>query len=775
LHIPGYEQPWEIHTGKPERIVSALDIMLEGPIGGASYNNEFGRPNVAGYFRTFEMKVNLGAGDEVRGYHKPIMIAGGLGNIRQAHVEKQRLAPGYKVIVLGGPAMLIGLGGGAASSMDTGASSAELDFASVQRDNPEIERRCQEVIDRCWALGEDNPIAFIHDVGAGGLSNAVPELIHDNELGGRFELRRVPNAEPGMPPVAVWCNEAQERYVLAVAPDKLEVFERICERERCPFAVIGEATEAPRLEVHDAHFDNYPVDLPMDVLFGKPPKMHRDVSRRKVETLPFDWQGVALADACERVLQLPAVADKTFLITIGDRTVGGLVCRDQMVGPWQVPVADCAISTTTHADYTGEAMAMGERTPIALLSAAASARMAVGEVVTNLAAAPIEKIQDIRLSANWMAAAGVEGEDANLYEAVQAVGMELCPALGICIPVGKDSLSMRTVWEDAQGEHSVTAPLSLIVSGFAPVQDVRRALTPELRRGVDSRLYCIDLGGAKHRLGGSALAQVFGHIGQNPPDVDDPDRLKRFFALIQAANQAGVLLAYHDRSDGGLWATLCEMAFAGGMGLEIDVPAHEDIIPYLFNEELGAVVQVATDDVTTWMALVRQFGFDAFVADIGQPVPHHDVIIRQGGQEKLRRSRAELRRLWSETTYRMQALRDNSECAEQEHQARQDLDDPGLSPVLTFDADEDIAAPYIARNVRPQIAVLREQGVNSHVEMAAAFDRAGFTAVDVHMSDLMAKRQTLDNFKGLVVCGGFSYGDVLGAGGGWAKSILYHA
>ncbi len=777
LHIPGWPQPWEFDAGRPGRIVSALDIMLEGPIGGASFNNEFGRPNTAGYFRTFEMQVDLGEGAEVRGYHKPIMIAGGLGNIRDEHVQKQQVDEGYHVIVLGGPAMLIGLGGGAASSMATGASEEALDFASVQRDNPEMERRCQEVIDRCWALGEDNPIAFIHDVGAGGLSNAVPELIHDNGLGGDIELRRVPNAEPGMSPVEIWCNEAQERYVLAVAPRDLERFRSLCERERCPFAVIGQTKREEHLLVNDEHFANKPVDLPMDLLFGKPPKMHRDAVSRPVRSAALDVGNLELAEACERVLQLPAVADKTFLITIGDRTVGGLVCRDQMVGPWQVPVADCAVSMTTHTSQTGEAMAMGERTPVALLDAAASARLAVAETITNLAAAPIEALSDIRLSANWMAAAGHPGEDANLFRAVKAVGMELCAELGICIPVGKDSLSMKTVWTDEQGEHSVVAPMSLIVSGFAPVTDVNNVLTPELMRNPDAPLYLIDLGRGQGRLGASALAQVFGQIGDRPADLDDPDLLRRYFTLIQEANRRGYLAAYHDRSDGGLWATLTEMAFASGCALDIELSSKRgDELQQLFSEELGGVVQIRPQAVDAWQELVAASGLGEWTYPVARVrLTDADVRVLVDGSVAYQASRARLRQLWSETSYRMQATRDNSECAREEHEARQDLTDPGMQPILSWGYQEHPPVPMTGRGARPKVAILREQGVNSHMEMAAAFTLAGFEAVDVHMSDLLAGRQSLVAFHGLAACGGFSYGDVLGAGGGWAKTILYNA
>jgi phosphoribosylformylglycinamidine synthase len=775
LRIPGNEQPWEQPYGKPGRIVSALDIMLDGPIGGAAFNNEFGRPNLAGYFRSFELQVPTPDGVEVRGYHKPIMIAGGLGNIRPQHVKKGQLQPGDKIVVLGGPAMLIGLGGGAASSMAQGASAADLDFASVQRDNAEMERRCQEVIDRCWALGDANPIRSIHDVGAGGLSNAVPELVHDNDLGGRFELREVPNAEPGMSPVEIWCNEAQERYVLAIAPENVERFAALCARERAPFAVLGDATAEQVLTVGDTQFGNAPIDLPMDVLFGKPPRMHRDVKSRPLAHAPLkldaDVKGMA-----ERVLGHPTVADKSFLITIGDRTVSGHTVRDQMVGPWQVPVADCAVTLSTVLSTTGEAMAMGERTPVALIDAAASARMAVAESLTNIASARIGKLSDVKLSANWMAAAGSPGEDANLYAAVKAVGMELCPALGLTIPVGKDSMSMRTQWEEGGARKAVTAPLSLIISAFAPVLDVRRSLTPQLvELETDTRLLFVDLARGQQRLGGSVLAQVYSQVGERCPDVEDPALLRGVFAAVQALNEEGRVLAYHDRSDGGLLATLCEMAFAGRCGLDVDLSAlGGEVVAALFNEELGAVLQVRASDVARVREVLTQHGLAAHCHELGKPLKALEVRVRQGGKALLSESTLGLRKVWSRVSYEMQKLRDNPRCAEEEYAAKCDPTDPGLSPKLTFNPSEDVAAPFIARGAKPRVAVLREQGVNSQLEMAAAFTRAGFTAVDVHMSDIIAGRVSLKDFAGVMACGGFSYGDVLGAGGGWAKSILYN-
>ncbi|SDA82542.1 phosphoribosylformylglycinamidine synthase [Pseudomonas sp. NFPP33] len=780
LSIPDFLQPWEKPYGKPERIVSALDIMIEGPLGGAAFNNEFGRPALNGYFRTFEQAVSSPRGEEVRGYHKPIMLAGGLGNIRENHVQKGEISVGAKLIVLGGPAMLIGLGGGAASSMATGASSADLDFASVQRENPEMERRCQEVIDRCWQLGEANPIKFIHDVGAGGISNALPELINDGGRGGRFELRNVPNDEPGMAPHEIWCNESQERYVLSVDAADFERFKAICERERCPFAVVGEATAEPHLTVTDSHFSNTPVDMPLEVLLGKPPRMHRSVSREAEQGDDFSAASVDIEEALGRVLHHPAVASKSFLITIGDRTITGLVARDQMVGPWQVPVADCAVTATSFDVYTGEAMAMGERTPLALLDAPASGRMAVGETVTNLAAARIEKISDIKLSANWMAAAGHPGEDARLYDTVKAVGMELCPALGITIPVGKDSMSMKTRWQEEGVDKSVTAPLSLVITGFAPVHDIRQTLTPQLRMDKgETDLILIDLGRGQNRMGASILAQVYSQIGQQVPDLDDAEDLKAFFAVIQGLNADGHLLAYHDRSDGGLLTTVLEMAFAGHCGLSLNLDALADdsseLPAVLFNEELGAVIQVRQDATPEVLAQFSAAGLDDCVAVIGQAVNNGEVSISFNGEPVFAGERRLLQRQWAETSYRIQRLRDNAQGADQEFDLLLEEDNPGLSIKLGFDVNQDIAAPYIKKGVRPQVAILREQGVNGQVEMAAAFDRAGFSAIDVHMSDILAGRVSLEQFKGLVACGGFSYGDVLGAGEGWAKSILFNA
>ena len=776
LRIPGFEQPWEQDFGKPSRIVSAFDIMQEGPLGGAAFNNEFGRPAILGYFRTFEEEVPSHNGVEVRGYHKPIMLAGGIGNIRSEHVQKGEIPVGAALIVLGGPAMNIGLGGGAASSMASGQSAEDLDFASVQRDNPEMERRCQEVIDRCWQMGEANPIVFIHDVGAGGLSNAMPELVNDGERGGRFDLRTIQSDEPGMSPLEIWCNESQERYVLAVAQEQLPLFKALCERERAPYAVIGTATEEKHLTLSDAHFDNQPIDLPLDVLLGKAPKMHRDVETLPAQGKALQLDGITLSDAAERVLRLPTVAEKSFLITIGDRSVTGLVNRDQMVGPWQIPVADCAVTAATYDSYHGEAMSMGERTPVALLSHAASARMAVAEALTNLAPAHIGSLKRVKLSANWMSAAGHPGEDAGLYEAVKAVGEELCPALGITIPVGKDSMSMKTRWQQDGKEQSVTSPLSLLITAFARVEDVRSTVTPQLRTDLgETDLILIDLGNGKQRLGASALAQVYRQLGDKAPDLDNPVQLKGFFNAIQALVADGKLIAYHDRSDGGLFVTLTEMAFAGHCGLDIQLDRiGGELLPALFNEELGAVIQVRREDKEAVMTLLAGHGLAACSHVLGTVREGDLITLQRAGQELYRASRTALRTIWGETSWQMQRLRDNPACADQEHAARQDATDPGLHAKLTYNPSEDVAAPYIARGVSPRLAVLREQGVNSHVEMAAAFDRAGFAAVDVHMSDILSGRIKLEEFQTLVACGGFSYGDVLGAGEGWAKSILFN-
>ncbi|WP_421670463.1 phosphoribosylformylglycinamidine synthase [Rahnella sp. EDr1-12] len=776
LRIPGFEQPWEEDFGKPDRIVTALDIMTDGPLGGAAFNNEFGRPALLGYFRTYEENVNSHNGPELRGYHKPIMLAGGIGNIRADHVQKGEITVGAKLIVLGGPAMNIGLGGGAASSMASGQSDADLDFASVQRDNPEMERRCQEVIDRCWQLGEDNPILFIHDVGAGGLSNAMPELVSDGNRGGRFQLRDILNDEPGMSPLEVWCNESQERYVMAVAPAQLAQFDAICKRERAPYAVIGEATEEMHLTLEDSHFDNQPIDMPLDVLLGKTPKMTRDVTTLKANGDDLNAENIQIAEAVNRVLHLPAVAEKTFLITIGDRTVTGMVARDQMVGPWQIPVADCAVTTASLDSYHGEAMSLGERAPIALLDFAASGRMAVGEALTNIAAVEIGSLKRVKLSANWMSAAGHPGEDAGLYAAVKAVGEELCPALGITIPVGKDSMSMKTRWQEGNEQREMTSPLSLVITAFARVEDVRHTVTPQLRTDKgDTALLLVDLGAGHNALGATALAQVYRQLGNTPADVRSAEQLGGFFNAMQALVSEQKLLAYHDRSDGGLLVTLAEMAFAGHCGLTADIAAlGNDSLAALFNEELGAVIQVRASDREAVEKTLADFGLADCTHYLGTAETGDRFIISSGSKPVYSESRTTLRTWWAETTWQMQRLRDNPECADQEHQAKtQDLD-PGLNVKLTFAPDEDVAAPYIAKGARPKVAVLREQGVNSHVEMAAAFHRAGFDAVDVHMSDLLAGRRDLQDFHTLVACGGFSYGDVLGAGEGWAKSVLFN-
>jgi phosphoribosylformylglycinamidine synthase len=769
LQIPGYEMPWELDYGKPDRIVSALDIMLEGPIGGAAFNNEFGRPNICGYFRTFEMDFD----GERRGYHKPIMLAGGYGNIKAEHIEQKPFEPGARLIVLGGPAMLIGLGGGAASSMASGTSSEDLDFASVQRQNPEIERRCQEVIDQCWQRGEANPIAFIHDVGAGGLSNAFPELVKDGGCGGEFDLRKVPNDEPGMSPLAIWCNESQERYVLAVKPENLAVFESICERERCPYAVVGTATAEQHLLVNDTLLDAKPVDLPMSVLFGKPPKMHRTVAKYQGVTSAFNTGQIDLSDAIDRVLMHPTVSSKQFLITIGDRTVTGMISRDQMVGPWQIPVADCAVTTVAFDSYAGEAMSMGERTPMALLDAPASGRMAIGEAITNIASASIAQLSDIKLSANWMCAAGHRGEDEKLFKTVEAIGMELCPELGLTIPVGKDSMSMRTAWQDGDDKKAVTAPMSVVISAFAPVVDVRKTVTPQLQNISDSELLLIDLGAGKNRLGASILAQVYNQLGDNVADVESPVALKNFFNTIQVCVKQNDILAYHDRSDGGLLATLSEMAFAGHCGIDIFLKENESSLVTLFNEELGAVIQVASTKIDAVKNQFQQVGLGDCVHSIGKLNQEDKVRIFQNDRIIYENTRADLQTRWSQTSYAIQSLRDNPQCALEEFELIK-AKNPGLSVSLTFNPDDDIAAPYIKKGFRPKIAILREQGVNGQVEMAAAFDRAGFNAVDVHMSDILAGRADLSNFKGLAACGGFSYGDVLGAGEGWAKTILFN-
>jgi phosphoribosylformylglycinamidine synthase len=804
LSIPGFEQPWEVPAyGKPERIASPLQIMVDGPLGGAAFSNEFGRPVLGGYFRTYEQNVGQTAlgPNTVFGYHKPIMIAGGIGNISDAHTHKNDIPVGSLLIQLGGPGMRIGMAGAAASSMATGTNTADLDFDSVQRGNPEMERRAQEVINSCWQLGDANPIISIHDVGAGGISNAFPEITNDAKRGATFDLRKVPLEESGMSPREIWSNESQERYVLAVSPEDLPRFAAICERERCLFAAVGVATEERQLRLIDPLTDTVPVDMPMDVLLGKPPKMQRDVVHLQNSFAPVDVTGLELEEVARRVLLNPTVADKSFLITIGDRSVGGMTARDQMVGPWQVPVADCAVTTLSFEGYKGEAMAMGERTPVAVIDAAASGRMAVGEAITNIAAAPIASIEDIKLSANWMAACGQPGQDAALFDTVKAVGMELCPALGISIPVGKDSLSMRTTWKDGGESKAVISPVSLIVSSFAPVTDVRKTLTPQLRTDLgETSLILIDLGRGKNRLGASVLAQVTKQIGNDTPDLDDPQDLKAFFAAVQQLNADGKLLAYHDRSDGGLYAALCEMAFAGRAGVSVNLDIltmegehasdhgdaknwaaqvaerrNEMTLRALFSEELGVVIQVRHDQRSEVMNVLRSFNLGACSHIIGKVNDRGVIEFTRDTKVIYNKRRSELHRLWSETSWRIARLRDNPECVDQEYDRLLDEQDPGFTPKLVHDTTVNIAAPFIATGARPSVAILREQGVNSHIETAWAVHQAGFKAVDVHMSDLIAGRISLDAFKGLIAVGGFSYGDVLGAGEGWAKTILFNA
>ncbi|TCB36321.1 phosphoribosylformylglycinamidine synthase [Acinetobacter sp. ANC 4910] len=759
LNIPGFEQPWEENYGKPSRMASPLQIMIEGPLGGAAFNNEFGRPALNGYFRTFEQNVN----GEVKGFHKPIMIAGGYGNIRPDHVEKDAIQPGDLLIVLGGPAMLIGLGGGAASSVDSGTMGESLDFASVQRENPEMERRCQEVIDTCWRMENENPIVSVHDVGAGGISNAMPELVNDHELGAILDLRKIPSLEAGMSPMEIWSNEAQERYVLAIKPESLALFESICARERCPFAVLGEATEARQLTVNDPLFENKAVDMPMQVMLGGTPRMSRSYETIERKGDDFDVAQVDLKDAIFRVLKNPTVASKSFLITIGDRSITGMVARDQLVGRWQVPVADAAVTTTSLQGYTGEAMAMGERPPVALLNPAASARLAVAESISNIMCANIEQISDIKLSANWMAAAGQKGEDQALFEGVKAIGMEMCPALGIAIPVGKDSLSMRTTWNDEGQDKAVTSPMSGVITAFAPVNDVRKTLTPELKN-TDSVLVRIDLSKGQFRLGGSILAQVYKAIGSVTPDVDSFADFKAFFDLVQDWNNRGLIQAYHDIGDGGLVATVAEMMFASRLGVALE----NQSTAALFAEEIGAVLQISTSDWATLADEVAASSLKDAISVVGS-VNTTDQLTING----LTLPRVDLQHAWAEVSHQIQRLRDNSETADQEFALIADSAHQGIIAQPTFDLNEPVEAPFINLR-RPSMVILREQGVNGQTEMAAAFDKVGFNTVDVHMSDLLAGRVDLNDFEGLVACGGFSYGDVMGAGGGWAKSVLFN-
>ena len=804
LSGPDAPEPWERQPiGRPGHIASALQIMTEGPLGGAAFNNEFGRPNLGGYFRVFEQTV---AGVR-RGYHKPIMIAGGLGTISADQTHKLPFGAGTLLVQLGGPGMRIGMGGGAASSMAAGSNSAALDFDSVQRGNPEIQRRAQEVINHCWSLGGDgdgggdgNPILAIHDVGAGGISNAFPELVDGAGQGATFDLRRVPLEESGLAPKEIWCNESQERYVLAIDPARLSLFEQLCERERCPFAVVGVVSAERALVLEDGPGGERVIDMPMDVLFGKPPKMHRDVTRVARREPPLDLTGVALSDVCLSVLRHPTVASKRFLVTIGDRTVGGLSHRDPMVGPWQVPVADCAVTLADFSGFRGEAMSMGERTPLAALNAPASGRMAVGEAITNLLAAPIE-LDRVKLSANWMAACGEPGEDAALFDTVRAVGLELCPALGIGIPVGKDSLSMRTRWNEGSATKQVTAPVSLVVTAFASLDDVRGTLTPQLQPG-DHTLLLVDLGQGRARMGGSMLAQVLGHFGDVVPDLDEPALLKNLVLAINTLRAQGRILAYHDRSDGGLWAAVCEMAFAGHMGVSLNVDIlvtegdgiNDSLAEYgdsknwagqvserrngltlraLFNEELGVIIQVPTDVRNEVMATLRQFGLSRHAHFIGKTNDRGLVEVWRDTKVVFGAPLRDLHQAWDEVSWRISRGRDHPDFADAEHQAAGQADDPGLSVHLSFDPGDNVAAPFIGK-ARPKLAILREQGVNSHVEMSRAMAFAGFDTFDVHMSDLQAGRARLADFQGFVACGGFSYGDTLGAGEGWARSILFN-
>ncbi|WP_223787078.1 phosphoribosylformylglycinamidine synthase [Marinicella meishanensis] len=771
LHIPGHPEAWEQGApGTPSRMATAFEIMQKGPIGAAAFNNEFGRPNICGYFRNFT--VAGGTDHSWRGYHKPIMLAGGLGNVNRIHGLKQDTQAGDHIVVLGGPAMLIGLGGGAASSISSADGQEALDFASVQRGNPEMQRRCQEVIDRCWYQQTDSPIRSIHDVGAGGLSNAIPEILDDAALGGEIELRRLQIDHVSMSPMEVWCNESQERYVLSIKPEKLAEFEALCQRERCPYAVMGQATARQTLQVNDAHFNNSPVDIPMSLLFGNTPKTQINIERQTPPTKAVDLGTQSLEQQVQAVLSFPTVASKKYLITIGDRTVSGLIHRDQMVGPWQVPVADCGITLRDYESLAGEAMAVGERTPLALINPAASARMAVSEAITNLLGVGIERLSDIKLSANWMAASAAPGEFQALFEAVKAVGMELCPALDIGIPVGKDSMSMQTSWQDGDFKKTVTAPMSLVVSAFAPVTDVSRHLTPQLSGTAGHELWLLDLSAGKHRLGGSVLYQTLGQMGQEAPDLDDPQALARLFALMNTAVQQRHIVACHDRSDGGLLAALAEMAFAGHCGVQLDVASLPgDDLGWLFAEEPGVVVEVPTDQQQQWQDLLAQHDLAGMAHRVGQVQQDPDFVVHHQ-QGESRWALSELEAIWSQVSHRMAAHRDNPEAAQQEHDLIQ-ADNPGIQPLVNFEFEADLIA-HLVDQPRPKLAVLREQGVNGHNEMAAAFMRAGFDCVDVHMQDLIDQTVQLGDFTGLVACGGFSYGDVLGAGLGWAKTILFN-
>ncbi|MDO4527236.1 MAG: phosphoribosylformylglycinamidine synthase [bacterium] len=764
LQIPGYRQPWEKDFAeRPERLSPALNIMLEGPIGGAAFGNEFGRPQLCGFFRTLEEE----ACGKYWGYHKPIMLAGGMGNIRHDQVLKRDVPSHVLVVQIGGPAMRIGLGGGAASSMASGTNEAKLDFDSVQRGNAEMQRRCQGVIDACVALGAKNPILSLHDIGAGGLSNGCPELVE--ATGADFELRHVHNEELSMSPMEIWCCEAQERYVLAIRPEDRVLFESFCERERCPVAFIGETREDGRMILHDNHFNDNPIDMDISTLLGKPPRMVRDVTHVDLPKAPLNLAEVKAPEALQRILRFPAVANKTFLVTITDRTITGMVHRDQMCGPYQLPVADHAVTVTGYQTTTGETMATGERTPIAVLDAPASGRMAVGEAILQLASAPIGPIGTIKLSANWMAACGEEGEDARLFDTVETVGMDVCPQLGVCIPVGKDSCSMRTIWTDSKGqEHKQVGPLSLIVSSFATVTDARKDVTPDLKPGL-SRLMLIDLGNGKQRLGASVLAQVYNQMGDIVPDMDEPKAVRACFEAMQELVEKGLVLAYHDRSDGGVAVTLAEMAMAGGRGVAVNLTGN-DPLAALYNEELGAVLQVAEEHAAAVDAILAAHHVKGDWIGLVQDEPVLQITVND--EPALDETLASLRSAWTETTYQMQALRDNPECAKMEFDIASMTDDPGLNFKVTYPLNP---APVAKVTPAPKMAILREEGVNGHIEMAAAFTLAGFEAIDVHMTDLLEGRVDLADFKGLVACGGFSYGDVLGAGSGWARSILFNA
>ena len=765
LKLPNSIQPWEINYGKPNQIASALEIMIDAPIGAASFNNEFGRPNTCGYFRTYEQKTK---NDDVRGYHKPIMLAGGIGNIKKNHVEKGLISDGDKIIVLGGPAMLIGLGGGAASSIGSGDQNESLDFASVQRANPEMQRRAQEVINACTSLGNNNPIVSIHDIGAGGLSNGIPELVNDSKKGAKLQLRSIPNDELKMTPLEIWCNESQERYVIAIKEESIALFDEICLKERAPYAVLGSATEDRHLLLEDSHFNNKPIDIAMSLLFGSSPKTHKDVKSLPNIENEFNPNNISINDAINRLLKLPTVASKNFLITIADRTVTGLIARDQMIGPWQVPVADCAISLSDFDGYQGEAMSIGEKTPISLINAAAAARMSVGEALTNLLSAYIEDISHINLSANWMCASGHPGEDAKLYEAVKSIGMELCPQLGLTIPVGKDSMSMKSSWRENDKDKSVTAPLSLIISAFSKTPDARLQMTPLLNRGVNSELYLVDLGLGKNRMGGSSLAQVFNQIGNTAPDLDDSVLFAKFFSIMNSLNKKNLVSAFHDRSDGGAFISLVEMAFASQCGLDISV---SDLFTDLFNEELGCIIQVSDNNKMTVLNELAKIGLKEHIKSIAKINSTDEIVIYHEDVKVFQSKRNYLQELWSSTSYQISKLRDNPECAESENLEISKTSN-GLKVSTSFDINEIISTPYLNRSVRPKIAILREQGINGHIEMAAAFSKAGFEATDVHMSQILSGQISLSKFKGLAACGGFSYGDVLGAGRGWANSIL---